>query len=53
MRQLNLPFTSIPIPQTQLWEQFDDNHKQAVIELLARLMSQAAKTIPPQEKTND
>jgi hypothetical protein len=27
MPQLNLNFTDIPIPETHLWEQFDDEQK--------------------------
>ena len=43
MSQLNLIFTDIPIPETCLWEQFDDEQKQIVIEILARLLVQAAR----------
>ena len=53
MRQLPLQFTDIPIPETRLWEQLDDEPKQAVIEALARLLSQAVQAAPPQEEAND
>ena len=43
MSQLNLIFTDIPIPETCLWEQFDDEQKQIVIGILARLLVQAAR----------
>ena len=32
MPQLNLNFIDIPIPETCLWEQFDDEQKRIVIE---------------------
>jgi hypothetical protein len=38
MSQLNLNFIDIPIPETCLWEQFDDQQKRIVIETLARLL---------------
>ncbi|HKM55415.1 MAG TPA: hypothetical protein VJY33_18565 [Isosphaeraceae bacterium] len=53
MRQLNLNLTGIPIAQTRLWEQFDDEQKRTVIETLARLMTQAVRPDPQQEESND
>jgi hypothetical protein len=53
MPQLNLNFLDIPIPETCLWEELDDNHKQLVIETLARLMVNAVRTGKPQEAAND
>ncbi len=44
MRQLYLNLPDIPIAQTSLWEQFDDEQKRIVIETLARLMTQAVRT---------
>jgi phenylpyruvate tautomerase PptA (4-oxalocrotonate tautomerase family) len=38
MPQLNLNFIDIPIPETCLWEQFDDEQKRIVIETLTRLL---------------
>jgi hypothetical protein len=52
MPQLNLNFNDIPIPETHLWEQFDDEQKQIVIETLARLLAQATRDQHP-EQTND
>ena len=52
MRQLNLNFTGIPIAQTRLWEQFDDEQKRTVIETLARLLVKATGD-KNQEQTND
>ena len=52
MPQLNLNFHDIPIPETHLWEQFDDAQRRAVIETLARLLVKAARD-NQQEPTND
>jgi predicted Fe-S protein YdhL (DUF1289 family) len=52
MPQLNLNFTDIPIPETHLWEQFDDEQRRIVIENLARLLVKAARD-RNQEQTND
>ena len=38
MPQLNLNFNDIPIPETHLWEQFDDEQRRAVLEILSRLL---------------
>ena len=47
MPQLNLNFNDIPIPETHLWEQFDDEQKRIVIETLARLLVQATRDQAP------
>ena len=52
MAQLQLNFTDIPIPETCLWEQFDDEQKRIVIETLARLLAQATRE-NYQEQNND
>ena len=52
MSQLNLNFTDIPIPETCLWEQFDDEQKRIVVETLARLLVKATRN-KNQEQTND
>jgi predicted Fe-S protein YdhL (DUF1289 family) len=52
MSQLYLNFTDIPIPETCLWEQFDDQQKRIVIENLARLLVNATQD-RNQEQTND
>jgi predicted Fe-S protein YdhL (DUF1289 family) len=52
MSQLNLNFIDIPIPETCLWEQFDDEQKRIVIETLARLLVKATRD-SHQEQTND
>jgi predicted Fe-S protein YdhL (DUF1289 family) len=52
MPQLNLNFNDIPVPETCLWEQLDDQQKRIVIETLARLLVQATSD-KRQEQTND
>ena len=52
MSQLNLNFTDIPIPETCLWKQFDDEQKRIVVETLARLLVKATRD-QNQEQTND
>jgi predicted Fe-S protein YdhL (DUF1289 family) len=52
MPQLNLNFEDIPIPETCLWEQFDDEQRRIVIETLARLLVKATQD-KHQEQTND
>lgn len=52
MSQLNLNFIDIPIPETCLWEQFDDQQKRIVIETLARLLVKAIRD-SHQEQTNE
>ena len=52
MPQLNLNFIDIPIPETCLWEQFDDEQKRIVVETLARLLVKASRD-QNQEQTND
>jgi len=52
MPQLYLNFIDIPISETCLWEQFDDEQKRIVIETLARLLVQATRD-KQQEQTND
>ena len=52
MPQLNLNFNDIPIPETHLWEQFDDDQKRVVVETLARLLVKATRD-QHQEQTNE
>ena len=47
MRQMPLKFIDIPVPDKHLWEQLADEPKQAVIETLARLLSQAVRAPSP------
>jgi len=53
MPQLHLNFTDIPIAETCLWDQFDDKQRQIVIETLARLLTKAARSEQPEERTDD
>ena len=43
MPQLNLSFQDIPIPETHLWGEFDEQQRHAVVEILARLLVQATR----------
>jgi predicted Fe-S protein YdhL (DUF1289 family) len=52
MPQLNLNFNNIPIPETHLWEQCDDEQRRVVIETLSRLLVKATRD-DQQEQTND
>ena len=52
MPQLNLNFNDIPIPETHLWEQFDEDQKRVVIETLARLLVKTTRN-KHQEQIND
>jgi hypothetical protein len=52
MPQLNLNFIDMPIPETCLWEQFDDERKRVLIETLVRLLLKATRD-KNQEQTND
>jgi hypothetical protein len=52
MPQLNLNFHDIPIPETHLWEQFDDEQRRVVSEILSRLLVKATQLNQP-EQTND
>jgi hypothetical protein len=52
MPQLNLNFHEIPIPETHLWEQFDEDQKRVVVETLARLLVKATRD-KHQEQAND
>jgi hypothetical protein len=53
MPQLHLNFLDIPIPETHLWDQLDDQQRRIVIEILARLMTNATRAGTSQEQTND
>jgi len=52
MPQLILNFNDIPIPETHLWEQFDEDQKRVVIETLVRLFLKATVD-RRQEQIND
>jgi predicted Fe-S protein YdhL (DUF1289 family) len=52
MPQLNLNFNDIPIRETHLWDEFDDEQRRAVLEILSRLLVKATRD-HQQEQTND
>lgn len=52
MPQLILNFHDIPIPETHLWDEFDEDQKHAVIQMLVRLLVKASRD-NDQEPTND
>jgi len=52
MPQLNLNFHDIPIPETHLWEEFHEDQKHAVIQMLVRLLVKATQN-NSQEPTHD
>jgi len=43
MPQLTLEFNDIPILETHLWDQFDDEQRRLVIEILSRLFVKATR----------
>ncbi len=53
MPQLNLNFLEIPIPETCLWEQFDDEQKRIVVETLTRLLVKLAQANSQPEQTQE
>ncbi len=54
MPQLHLKFLDdLPLPETCLWEQFDDEQQRIVVETLARLMTKAARASDHQEQSHD
>jgi hypothetical protein len=52
MPQLILNFNDIPIPETHLWEQFDEDQKRVLIQTLVRLLVKATAD-RRQEQIND
>jgi predicted Fe-S protein YdhL (DUF1289 family) len=53
MPQLNLNFIGIPIPETCLWEQFDDEQKRLVIETLTRLLVKLTQADNQEEQAQE
>jgi len=50
MPRLNLNFIDIPIPETCLWQQFDDEQKRIAIETLTRLLVKLTQANHQQEQ---
>jgi hypothetical protein len=53
MSQLHLSFPDLPLPEPHLWQQLDRAQKQILIEMLARLMLQAARATAAEEPARD
>ena len=53
MPQLILNFIDMPIPETCLWEQLDDDQKRIVIENLARLLVKAIADKQREQTSHD
>jgi hypothetical protein len=51
--QLNLNFLEIPWPTRQVWESLDDEQRQAVIDMLSRLITKAALETQINEEDTD
>jgi len=51
--QLKLNFLDLPLPQTYLWEQLDQEQRTIVIETIARLVAKTAIATNNQECNND
>lgn len=51
--QLKLNFLDLPVLQTYLWEQLDQEQRAIVIEAIARLIAKTALATNDQEYNND
>ncbi len=51
--QLNLAFLDIPNPSATVWEQLDEEQRIAALDVLARLVAQAAQNEPSAEGNDD
>ena len=51
--QLELRFAEIPVVETQVWNQLDDEQRAVVIETLARVIAQVAVTVNEEEEHPD
>ena len=51
--QLNLMFLEIPTPSTRVWETLEEEQRRTALELLAKLIAQAAEPETKAEGRND
>ena len=52
--QLDLAFLEIPSPSTNLWQALDETERRAALEVLARLIAQAAAPeLSPEDNDDD
>ncbi len=51
--QLNLAFLDIPNPSATVWEQLDEEQRMAALDVLARLIAQAAQNELSPEGNDD
>ena len=51
--QLNLAFLDIPNPSATVWDQLDEEQRIAALEVLARLIAQAAQNEQSVEGNDD
>ena len=51
--QLNLAFLEIPSPSASMWQALDEEQRVAALEVLARLIAQAARPEPSAEDSDD
>lgn len=51
--QLELPFPEISTPRTTVWQALAETERRAALEVLARLIAQAARPEPSPEDHDD
>ncbi len=51
--QRHLNFLDLPVPETQVWEELENEPRTLALEALARLIAKAAFANPNQEPNHD